>query len=364
MSALTSPANADPNFPPNLSIAPSSRRSHLGTSDVTADAGRDDAAQDIAQYGIAGRTWEAAYLLQQYLAPPPPIPSRARPTFDPPNPLGSDPDSSPAEPRRRVVLEIGSGTGYLSLSIAPHLAATDTLVLTDLENVCPLLDKNLGDARRRWIKDRPDRALPICLVRPLPWGESSFLEHIRQQDLLPDVVLASDLVYFPFLYPPLLRTLLGLTEHGSPTLLFSYKIRSLVREQPFWEAFGRWFEFEAVQIGQLEERGDNEGGKDREQEGDREVQGSASEARQRIVWSRFGAAKRQSCTVDHVNDSDLDELYVFVAHRRAATRGISQLLEGRTTTDEDLMFGRNGLEGEISGGTRFEEMLLNALEWD
>lgn len=58
-----------------------------------------------------------------------------------------------------------------------------------------------------------------------------------------DHILASDLIYFPSLYPPLLRTLLSLTSVTSerpvpPLVVFSYKVRSLIREIPFWEAFG------------------------------------------------------------------------------------------------------------------------------
>lgn len=78
-------------------------------------------------------------------------------------------------------------------------------------------------------------------MRALPWGDEEALRRLLREHR-PDVVLASDLVYFPFLYPPLLRTLIGLTTPtqggGGPKVLFSYKVRSLVREEPFWSAFG------------------------------------------------------------------------------------------------------------------------------
>ncbi len=56
-------------------------------------------------------------------------------------------------------------------------------------------------------------------------------------------------VYFPELIGPLLRTLLHLTSLvptqtppvESPQVIFSYKIRSLAKETPFWSAFGLWF---------------------------------------------------------------------------------------------------------------------------
>lgn len=78
-------------------------------------------------------------------------------------------------------------------------------------------------------------------MRALPWGDEDALRTLLGEQR-PDTVLASDLVYFPFLYPSLLKTLVGLTtpsERGtSPKVLFSYKVRSLVREEPFWAAFG------------------------------------------------------------------------------------------------------------------------------
>ncbi|GAA5995908.1 hypothetical protein JCM5350_001941 [Sporobolomyces pararoseus] len=355
---LSAPSSSDPNFPPNLSILPSSRHQldpSKGSND--SDSETDDAEQDIETYGIAGRTWEAAYLLRRYLTPPASSPLVE---FDPPCPLYHLSESSTIS-RKRTILEIGSGTGFLGLSLAPHLLSTDTLLLTDLENVCPLLTKNLSEARSRW-RIKSKRSLddePTCLVRPLPWGDSKFLESsIKQPQLLPDFILASDLVYFPFLYPPLLRTLLGLTEWKAsddprretgkgPLLIFSYKIRSLVREQPFWEAFGRWFEFEAVQVGKL-----TEVEVEVEDEG---VSGKKKEMRR--IWSRFGAA-HQSLT----DKDDSDELYIFVAHRRLSTLGIAEVLS--QGSDDDLMLGRNGLEGQLEGGAQFEEMLLASLEWD
>lgn len=171
--------------------------------------------------------------MRMYLTPQPPS-SPSTLYFDPPCPLFAEPTSSPQP--RRTIIEIGSGTGYLSIALAPHLAASDSLVLTDLEEVGPLLSSNLDTAKSRWTaQGRPVKA--EVLVRSLPWGDEAALRKLvgREEEggegKQADVVLASDLVYFPFLYPPLLRTLLGLTgmrEGKEPTqVLFSYKVRRM-----------------------------------------------------------------------------------------------------------------------------------------
>jgi hypothetical protein len=46
------------------------------------------------------------------------------------------------------------------------------------------------------------------LARPLAWGEEAGLDEFRPFTH----ILMCDLVYFPHLYPPLLRTLLEVTE--------------------------------------------------------------------------------------------------------------------------------------------------------
>lgn len=170
--------------------------------------------------------------------------SHALPTllFDPPCPLfGAAPSptpstaesTSPTSPTKRTIIEIGSGTGFLSLALAPHLSSTDSLILTDLTEVCPLLSSNLSAAQARW-RSKSQLEKAEILVRPLPWGDDEALKRIVGSEeeggegRVADVVLASDLVYFPFLYPPLLRTLIGLTgmrEGKEPTkVLFSYKV--------------------------------------------------------------------------------------------------------------------------------------------
>ena len=184
-----------------------------------------------------------------YLSPPQPLsPSTSSlASFDPPC-LLFPPSPSPS-PSPRTILEIGSGTGFLTLQLAPHLSPSDTLLLTDLDEVIPLMENNLAAAKAH---DPAPDTWPRTLVRGLPWGDERALNKVVGEVGRPDVILASDLVYFPELYPALLRTYLGLTdervpagpsERGSggtqPTLLFSYKVRSFPREEPFWNAFGK-----------------------------------------------------------------------------------------------------------------------------
>ncbi len=62
-----------------------------------------------------------------------------------------------------------------------------------------------------------------------------------------------NLVYFPELLPPLLRSIIALSSYGlgtvsdakrGPELIISYKIRSLIKEQPFWSALDSFSTFE------------------------------------------------------------------------------------------------------------------------
>lgn len=135
-----------------------------------------------------------------------------------------------------------------------------------------------------------------------------------------------------------------------------------MREQPFWEAFGRWFEFEAVQIGRTVVKADEDRERSELAKGQEPRDGTRNEVERE--WSRFGAARRSGLGSLSGAGDDSDELYVFVAHRRPSTLGITDILLQGDRTDEDLMLGKNGLAGAIDGGARFEEMLLASLEWD
>lgn len=74
-----------------------------------------------------------------------------------------------------TILELGSGTGYVGLKLPEKLPlrgkSDDLLILSDLVDVCPLLEENL---RLR----RQESAMPMQIsdmdikIAPLPWGET------------------------------------------------------------------------------------------------------------------------------------------------------------------------------------------------
>lgn len=166
-----------------------------------------------------------------------------------------------------TIVEIGGGNGFLGISLVEKLLLRGEtrggirLILTDLEEVLPLLEKNLRDAEL----DLKGGGMEV-LIRALPWGDQLAFEHlVKEFPELVDgegnrkvMVIGSDLVYFPGwssipllssqqplilrswteLYPLLLKTLLWLSSGKEKEMLISYKIRSLVREEPFWSALG------------------------------------------------------------------------------------------------------------------------------
>ena len=79
----------------------------------------------------------------------------------------------------KKVLELGSGTGLVGL-VAGCLGAD--VMLTDLEELVPLLSENI-ERNKELIEG-------TAVSRTLKWGGTSGLE-------IPDVILMSDLVYYP-----------------------------------------------------------------------------------------------------------------------------------------------------------------------
>ncbi|TFY77721.1 hypothetical protein EWM64_g6292 [Hericium alpestre] len=271
----------------------------------------------IQKYGIAGRVWEAAYVLMQYLDGLPDI------EFDPPFVV-------PERSTPLTVLELGSGTGVVGIALARKLAAAgrdqDRVILTDLEDVCPLLQENLerhGASLQRLVD-----------VRPLAWGCVEHATRIAEELGLHGTtgqrrlshILCSDLVYFPELLAPLLRSLLHLTSapfgtsHSTPPdVIISYKIRSLSKETQFWNAFGLWFTFTPV----LERRRTN----------------SLDSASLHARWRRFG---------------ENADTFIFIAQRR------EESINWIIPDDDQALLGGVGAQSTESrkSDDTFELMLL------
>ncbi|TFY68396.1 hypothetical protein EVG20_g3580 [Dentipellis fragilis] len=323
MGQSSSPMASNPNFPKDLAIGPSYNPNAAYPDGAGLEFGADAQAQAIAKYGIAGRVWEAAYAILCYLDPPDP-----RTEFDPPfAPSRSAPSNTNAN-KPLTVLELGAGTGIVGFALARRLHARDMVVVTDLPEVCPLLE----DGRQRTLTlPRPDADAEIGEVRVhrLAWGNEghacTIVEELRGAGRRLTHVVCSDLVYFPELLAPLLRTLLHLTSPsvsgpgmGSSAaveveVVISYKIRSLPKETPFWSAFGLWFVFAPVLV--------------------RERAGAG--------WGRFGG--------------DMEgETFVFVARRRAES------MEWRVPVDDGELLGGVGAGGTDvrKSDDAFEVLLL------
>ncbi|KAL0579587.1 hypothetical protein V5O48_002425 [Marasmius crinis-equi] len=232
------------------------------------ESGLHEALYVVSRYVESSKNREAAYAVRMYLDPPPNY------LFDPPFPT--------TNPNRPILtmIELGSGSGLVGSTVASFLTEDDMLVLTDLSEVCPLLETN--------VKTTTNNAKTVH-VQPLAWGNAEDANAIAREllrDRILTHILCSDLVYFPELLAPLLRTLIQLSSASfssaadNPiTIIISYKVRSLPKETPFWSAFGLWFTYEPL----LEQVVLPDGA--------------------RASWRRFG--------------SDLDDpIFIFVAQRR------------------------------------------------
>ncbi|TFK93684.1 hypothetical protein K466DRAFT_478202 [Polyporus arcularius HHB13444] len=320
-------SGGDPNFPADLDIRP------LASLSSEADARFDSTAQEgaIRTYGIAGRIWEASHAMLAYLDP------SSEPTleFDPPpfTQTASRTRATPTAEHPITALELGSGTGFVAARVAGWMRPDlDLVVATDLPEVCPLLEANL-------------RSCPAVRVHPLAWGSqehtSAILEDLNL--LVPGgrrstQVLCSDLIYFPALLAPLLRSLLHLTSlpdtaggvWNSPSVIISYKVRSLAKETPFWNAFGLWFEFAPVLVRRRKPPGD----------------ALADTPVREESWERFAPG------------DVADEMFVLVATRRMESRKWRIPKE-----DAALLSGEGAYDTDVpKADDQFEQLLLMRME--
>ncbi|KAI0719402.1 putative methyltransferase-domain-containing protein [Cerioporus squamosus] len=320
-------SGGDPNFPADLDIHP------LVNLSSDTDARFDSTAQEgaIRTYGIAGRIWEASHAMLAYLDP------SSEPTleFDPPPfTRTSSRTRAPCTAEHPITaLELGSGTGFVAARVAGWMRPDlDLLVVTDLPEVCPLLETNL-------------RTCPAVRVRPLAWGSREHSSAILQDlSLLAPSgrrlthILCSDLIYFPALLAPLLRSLLHLTSPpsgadgawSSPSVIISYKIRSLAKETPFWNAFGLWFDFAPVLVHRRKTGSD----------------ALADAIDREESWERFFPG-------------DLaDEMFVLVATRRSESR------TWRIPEEDTTLLSGVGAHGTdvAKSDDQFEQLLLMGLD--
>ena len=153
-------------------------------------------AEAPGQLGIGGKVWDAAVALLSHLAP------------QQQESVGAG--SSLVCGKR--VLELGAGTGLVGLSCA--LLGASSVVVTDMADVVPLLALNAA-LNAQLLQDigRPagDDSARVTAAEML-WGSAADVEAHDAFEL----VVASDVVYDPAGYEPLLQTLNMLCDRIDP----------------------------------------------------------------------------------------------------------------------------------------------------
>lgn len=138
--------------------------------------------------GIGGKVWDSTYVLLEYL---------------------KSPNTSKEFIRNKKLLELGCGTGLLGLGLSELYPLS--YILTDLDEVIPLVDANI-QLNLLLQKQHRNQFESQYVARKLPWGELDAIDDLMLQC---DVIVASDVVYDPSIYEPLIQTIMYLLENGN-----------------------------------------------------------------------------------------------------------------------------------------------------
>ncbi|KAH6916107.1 hypothetical protein BKA70DRAFT_1419014 [Coprinopsis sp. MPI-PUGE-AT-0042] len=137
------------------------------------------------------------------------------------------------------VVELGSGTGMLSILLSPLVKQ---YTVTDISELVPLIQKNVWhnfpllkpSSPSRFASPTPTEPLSPgsnIEVRPLDWIAVHTSSPPQRQRIYPkdsdlDVVLVVDCIYHPSLIPPLLSTIDYLVSPGKTSVLVLSELRS------------------------------------------------------------------------------------------------------------------------------------------
>ncbi|KAJ3266054.1 hypothetical protein HDU77_002846 [Chytriomyces hyalinus] len=176
--------------------------------------------------------------------------------------------SSNCDPKKTFkMLELGAGTGVTSLFVGKTLQTMQTtqqaeIYVSDLDVAVPLIVKNIDANFTRsestqqlqmhgieldWTKYEDTRSL-------LGRMHALALSDMDSDEPVFDLIYASDVVYFPHLFDPLIQTLVILCTHPEPInnstskrrrkqpeLLLTCRMRELSKEYPFYAKLGKYF---------------------------------------------------------------------------------------------------------------------------
>jgi protein-lysine N-methyltransferase EEF2KMT len=148
------------------------------------------------------RTWEAALHLAWYLF-----------------------NQRPDLVRGRNVIEVGAGTGFLSLLCAGHLQASSVVATDGLGHVCESLQANVELNAEHTFKSGPPK------VMQLDWTDQPAIDDLvednKKNGRQYDLIMGADITYHPDILEPLARLLSVLKEHNPrANILISAAIRS------------------------------------------------------------------------------------------------------------------------------------------
>jgi len=121
-------------------------------------------SRSSARNGLTAR--EASHALLEYFTPSSTI-------FNPPCSIFD-------KAEKHTIIELGSGQSVASLHLAAQLDKDDTLVLTDLPNVVPLMQQSIDT----WSQTNKEGVLPVA--EPLGWGTD--IDHLKKYGEITHVV--------------------------------------------------------------------------------------------------------------------------------------------------------------------------------
>ncbi|KAJ7668331.1 putative methyltransferase-domain-containing protein, partial [Mycena rosella] len=135
--------------------------------------------------------------------------------------LVSSPPSFLSSPDPLHILELGAGTGMVSIVLGA-LRPDDHIIATDVESAMPLLEHNIAANDSR------------VQAAVLDWDEEEFPECVRECEAL-DMIIMADVAYNTASFPSLVRTLKGLVNSSAkrPRVIMGYKVRD-AGERALW----------------------------------------------------------------------------------------------------------------------------------